>query len=526
MKKILYFLAGWMMLASCFDDKGNYSYGPINEVSIRGFGNRDTTLSLLYLVDTLRIAANLECSMDREVSDENYTWRWELEDKQNFHKKIIAETRLLEFPMNVTPGKYELHLRVKDKHTGIVQSVSEPLNVELTYSKGLLVLGDRENGDVQLDMVAMIESKNDTIILRDMLKDTDLPPMKHGINVFHTGENDSPGNVRLWIMSESGSWYLESATMSGNSSNTFDRLFYTSLDVPADAHPVECYPRIAMGRESGTTSGFVRGFRLNDGSFVFCEHLLTELYNNPINRLKNYPKKILKLFPGCIYAARYLKAILVYDLENERFLGSNRPEYSLYLDVLRDMPGDRFPFDQRNLGRTLVHMENTRNPINADRGRSYALMKNRNDDYFIYCFYITDRVINNMSLKKGYWRVNKNLAENIDQAEKFLFSSTSQAFYYLVGSKIYCYSFNAVGSEKCEVVADFGSDEVTWWDVDLWTETTFDYIWVATYNPQTGGTLTKYQESEDHNKLEWTKTAISWTGFPKIKSVGWRNCSY
>ena len=143
------------MLASCFDDKGNYSYGPINEVSIRGFGNRDTTLSLLYLVDTLRIAANLECSMDREVSDENYTWRWELEDKQNFHKKIIAETRLLEFPMNVTPGKYELHLRVKDKHTGIVQSVSEPLNVELTYSKGLLVLGDRENGDVQLDMVAL-----------------------------------------------------------------------------------------------------------------------------------------------------------------------------------------------------------------------------------------------------------------------------------------------------------------------------------------------------------------------------------
>lgn len=83
-----------------------------------------------------------------------------------------------------------------------------------------------------------------------------------------------------------------------------------------------------------------------------------------------------------------------------------------------------------------------------------------------------------------------------------------------------------LSSEKCEVVADFGSDEVTWWDVDLWTETTFDYIWVATYNPQTGGTLTKYQESEDHNKLEWTKTAISWTGFPKIKSVGWRNCSY
>jgi hypothetical protein len=93
----------------------------------------------------------------------------------------------------------------------------------------------------------------------------------------------------------------------------------------------------------------------------------------------------------------------------------------------------------------------------------------------------------------------------------------------LVGGKVYCYSFNK-DNERCEVVADFGTDEITWWDVDKWTEMTFDHIWVATYNPATGGTLMKFREPQDQNKLEWEKTSTSWGGFPKIKSVSWRNC--
>lgn len=170
-------------------------------------------------------------------------------------------------------------------------------------------------------------------------------------------------------------------------------------------------------------------------------------------------------------------------------------------------------------------MENTRNPGTvdwSDRGRSYALMTDDNKDYYIYGFYLGSNQFR-ADLTIGNWKIVKDVATDIDLATKFLFSSDKDILYYLVGSKIYCYSFNA-GNERCEVVADFGSDEVTWWDVDKWTEMTYDYIWVATYNPETGGTLMKFRESEDQNKLEWSKTSTSWGGFPKIKSVAWRNC--
>ncbi|MFR3329757.1 MAG: PKD-like family lipoprotein [Odoribacter splanchnicus] len=524
MKKIFYISVLLLSLISCFDDEGNYDYNQINEWIINGFGNRDTTLNMLYMLDTLRINAELECTLDKTVLDEDYTWRWELENKQGLKKEVIARTRQLVLPMDMTPGNYELHLRVKDNKTGIVQSVSEPLNVAQTYSKGLLILGDRENGDVQLDMVAMVEAKDDTIILKDMLKDTELPTMKHGIEVFHTGENNRPGFFRVWIMSETGAYYLNSATMTGDASNNFSSMFYTSLDVPEDAFPVECYPRLSIGGQSGTSNGYVRGFRLNDGSLVFTNNILTELYGNPVNHLYN-DTKLLKLFPGVLYAVRYMKGIMVYDVENNRFLGLNTPGSDLNLTVLNDMPGDAFPFDQNKLGRTMVHMENTRNPINADRGRSYALLKNKNGNYFIYCFYLKDnRVTNGRGLKIGYWHVRADIIKDIDKAEKFLFSSTRPVFYYLVGSKVYSYCFN-INNESCEVVADFGSDEVTWWDVDLWTELDFDRIWVATYNPQTGGTLTKFREPEDQNGFKWVKTSTSWSGFPKIKSVAWRNCA-
>lgn len=523
MKKIFYIFTLLLSLVSCFDDKGNYDYNPINEWVINGFGNRDTTLNVLYMVDTLRINAGLECTLDKTVLDEDYTWRWELENKQGLKRQVVANTRQLELPMNMTPGSYQLHLRVKDNKTGIVQSVSEPLNVAQTYSKGLLVLGDRENGDVQLDMIAMIESRGDTVILKDMLKDTEIPQMKYGKFVFHTGKNNQPQNIRVWVMSETGAYYLNSTTMTGDASNNFSNMFYTSLDVPEDAFPVECFPRISIGGEQGTTNGFVRGFRLNDGSLVFTNSYITELYGNPINHLIN-KKELLNLYPGVMYAVRYMKAIMVYDMDNERFLGVNRPDAELYLSVLRDMPGDPFPFDQKKLGRTLVHMDNTRNPINADRGRSYTLMKNNSGGYFIYCFYVSDRVTNNMGLKIGYWRVRADIIKEIDKAERFIFSSTRPAFYYLVGSKVYCYNFN-INNESCEVVADFGSDEVTWWDADFWTEITFDHFWVATYNPETGGTLTKYKEPDDQNEFKWEKTSTSWSGFPKIKSVAWRNCA-
>lgn len=209
------------------------------------------------------------------------------------------------------------------------------------------------------------------------------------------------------------------------------------------------------------------------------------------------------------------------------FVGNIQPDYNYFVEDIF-LPGvPKFRMDQKTYPwhRTCIHMENTRHPGDvdwSDRGRSYALMRDDNADYYIYAFYLGTNQFK-ADLTAGYWMVVKDVAVDLDKATKYLFSSDKNLLYYLVGNKIYCYSFNK-GNERCAVVADFGSDEVTWLEVDKCTEMTYDFIWVATYNPETGGRLMKFREARDQNKLEWEKTSVSWDGFPKIKSVAWRNC--
>lgn len=532
MKKIVYLVLGLIAFASCADDKGNYSYSPINEVKIQGFGEKDTIYYMLYQVDTLKIPVEIKGSLDSLGTDQYCSYRWELKavDDVEFGTKVVATTRDLVLPMDIKPGKYFLYYKVKEENNKIITVKSASLDISTSYSKGLLVLGDREDGSVQLDMVAMVEARKDTVILRDMLKDSGLPEMKHARFVCHTGSSYNPSNVKLWVMSETGSYYLDGSNMTGSADNDFSSLFFSSLDVSADVQPVLEFPQLANGGGSGYVSGSNRGYLLSDGSLVWGNIISGEYYGNPVNRVqKENPAKLLKLFPYVFYTFQRLGVVLVYDVENERFL-LGKDAYTPFLEVLQDKDGDVFPLNQKEKGRTLIHGDNTRNRLGGcSYGRSYALMKDQSDDYFIYCLYADPNAAYAFApsslLKKYCWNIKKELAVHIDEASHFVFSSDKPIFYYVVGNKIYAYNYTN-DNEKCEVVADFGTEEITYFTVDYWMEESFDYVFVATYAPGKGGTIHKFRESQDQNKLELTKSKIVWSGFPRIKSLGWRNSAY
>ena len=386
-----------------------------------------------------------------------------------------------------------------------------------------MILGDRIDGSVQLDMVAMIDAREDTVILRDLLKESGLPEMRNAIYVCHTAASNAK---TLWVMSETGSYYLDGSSMTGSPESTFNTIFYTSLNVSPDAKPILRFPPIAAGREYGIINGMYRGYLLSDGSIVWSGVMDGEYYGNPVNRIAANPNHLIDVFPyvfGCIGS---MKSLAAYDRENERFIGCRGVD--AMMSTLSDNPGDVFPWNQGNTGRTLIHGDNTKNTLGgAQFGRSYALMKDRSSDYFIYAFYVEDYfTYSKPSSKKGFWKIKKELVPQIDNAEYFLFSSSRPLLYYVVNDKVYCYNYE-VGAEECKIVADYHSDEITWIGVDYWTETDFSRILVSTWNKTTGGTLRKYSESKDQNLLDWKEEKESvWGGFPKIKSVSWRNSAY
>lgn len=515
--QLIGYLCAVLAFAACYDDKGNYDYRDINEISISGFGDRDTTYRVLYLADTLRITPEITGSLDG--TEDHYTYIWALSsDVLREQKGVIARSRNLELPITLQPGSYSLLYKVMDETTGLQVSVSGTLVVETSHTKGYLVLGDREDGTVQLDMVAMIDSQQDTTVLRDMLALSGLPEMRNGKFVAHTGNYTAH---KLWVMSETGSYYLDGATMTGSESNDIHSIFYTSLDVPSDAKPVQVFPQLAMGSGNGAVSGFCRGYLLDDGSLLWATSIIGgEFYGNPTNRLTSTSEQLLDIHPFIFYSVFRMGCLVVYDRENQRFMQART---NANLLALNDNVTDVFPWNQAATGRTLIHGENTRNTLGgASYGRSYALMKDADGNHFIYAFYAQSTYA--APTKLGFWNVKKEIATDLERATRYLFSSSRSQFYYMVDNKMYCYDYT-VGAESCRVVHDFGTEQVTWWTIDYWTESApFNKILLATYDPATGGTLQKFTESQDQNELKITLEPTSvWGGFPRIKSVAWRN---
>lgn len=59
---------------------------------------------------------------------------------------------------------------MKDKTTNVVTTRSTGLSLNTVFSKGWLLLGENENGEVQLDMLSFVG--NDTVLMKDVLKES------------------------------------------------------------------------------------------------------------------------------------------------------------------------------------------------------------------------------------------------------------------------------------------------------------------------------------------------------------------
>ena len=78
MKRYLfYILLGWWAFSSCFDDKGNYDYREINELSIAGIG-RDTTYTLMAFADVLRLQPEIASTLEKDESEYEYEWKLQI----------------------------------------------------------------------------------------------------------------------------------------------------------------------------------------------------------------------------------------------------------------------------------------------------------------------------------------------------------------------------------------------------------------------------------------------------------------
>ena len=129
MKKIITFLYLLILAYACYDDKGNYDYREITQISIQNIDS----LVLCDQMDLLSIPVTLEGT---QYSDSNrFTYMWEV------NQKVVATTKDLNVYANFPLGINTARFVVTDKELGTKAFKNFRINVSSsTAGDGILVI--------------------------------------------------------------------------------------------------------------------------------------------------------------------------------------------------------------------------------------------------------------------------------------------------------------------------------------------------------------------------------------------------
>lgn len=504
MKRIIYTVLAAIIITSCYDDKGSYDYHDINEVTIDGLAAK---YQVMTGVSTLKIEPKITTTLGDE-SNLEYEWRAVVGYTSS---ELIGTERNLEFPVTLAPTSYTLYLRVIDKTTGVTAVKTAALEVGTPYTKGLMMIGQDGLGKTKVQMLSI---STDTILIKDVLGNTDVPNLSEGVDIIHTGKGSYS---KLWLITKDEVYALDMTTMKLDPTKTFQKALFLANEYNLNFVPVDFAPRIKD--QAGNPSSAYYSATICSNGYVFNSSTLLmggAYFTDPVNRLEKEPNVWFKANPCMMYSLTNWGGFVYYDETNERFL--KVASFTDYSTLLTDSGTDPFPWNQQSVGRTFVYGENTLNTDGGSTyGNSFAIMKNKSDQtHYIYKFYSTSTAI-----KRDFLTISA-IATDFDKASFYAFSSRRTIIYYAVGSKLYAYDYNK-GYEKIYLLEDYGDAQITMLKCDTQIEPSTNPIYVATYSSANGGTLQKYKQGTNPDVVTITADPAShWTDLIKIKKISWR----
>ena len=495
-----------LVFTACYNDKGNYDYQKINEIAIGNLGERH---DLVYKSDTLKIEPDLWFT-DENREDERYVFEWKAVPEFNNANPggVIGHERNLKWPVELLPGMYYLYFKVFDKETGLMWREYTEIDIKTAVSKGFLLIGENRDGSTGVEMISLLEK--DTVVIYDLMKDNGLPLLNGPRNIIHTGS--SKWDAKIWVMTDEGSYYVNTSTFQATMANDFQSLIYTTYPLPSKTFPVDVAPRV--NKETGQpASNSSRLVLCENGYSFFADLYSADIYANPTNRSSKAPEEFFEAFPTIIYSPGAWNYYMLYDQDQDRFLRASSTATAM--TELADKEGDKFPWNQAGTGRKLVYVENTRNNDGSTYGSSFALMKDSDNHFYIYKMYA------HSGSKINYYEIDP--AVQLADVHIFAFASQRTFMFFAVGSVLYIYDYQ----NKQLKNQDLG-DEITMLKFDIQRGTEhYNDLYIATYNESTGGKLQVYTLDTNPNHIAVTPNeACCWKNLIKIKTMDWRNSVY
>lgn len=376
-----------VFFASCYKDKGNYSYREINQISV----SSDSSTITIMQQDTLRINIALSQTLPNEAGL-SYQWVF-YPSSTPLTRRILDSTQNLKALISEAPGSYYLDYFVSDKNTGVSFQKKFTVNVVSAFGEGWLVL-EESNGATDLDLIAPGGS-----IFKNIYSAANAG-QKFPSGTFNVSIINTRNDQEIYILSPHDMVqvnYIDFLKI-----NNFNKLFYSAPLPKPEAHFIESSDKRLI----------------NDGQVYTISTIVPGpyFYGLPLSGIGEYymePYDIFALARGFSY----------YDRMSQRFYRAG--SYDLTFQAFPQYDPAKDSFDMNNVGKKLLYAE--KNVTNLHN----LLFKNNSDDsLFIY-------TLNAGLANPAIAKYDVTNAEGLLNADHFRMSRTLNFLYYTTANKVY-----------------------------------------------------------------------------------------
>lgn len=508
MEKIL-LLAFVICLFSCVEDKGNYNYHELNEVSVDSIKEMYSCISK---IDSIFVTPDIKGSIAGGHLD-NYEYKWYICNEGNHQHTVIGNEKDLTYFVDLDPGQYRLYLEVKDKNTELKWLASSTLSVSTAVTKGFMILGDLEDGKMALDMVSM-PAKRDTTVIEDVFDNSEYN-FVGAEKLLFAGYRSGLHTQTLWVTTRDGVHRLTNNDAFEYVAEVNDfGLIETEFAHKTPIRILDMFPHPSTTNRSAMYRGYITEDMVVQNMVVTGEYFTT-----PCNRYSTSSTTLFKPYPlafvNGVHNTGY-GAIVIYDMDANCFVKLNTYSSATHCVKLDDSPADPFPWNQAETGRDIVYGENS---YDAPYGASFAIMKDLDGNYVIYKFTInTPNAFMVRVVKDNLYNVDLSVALDFDKASHYAFIANRSAIIYSVGSKLYMYDYG----RKQITSRDLGM-EITYLEAEYCSTGSRDMFLVATYDTEKKGIIRKLQVGSNPNVLEFIDIPHhEWKTRLKVKDMKWK----
>ncbi|MCM1107609.1 MAG: PKD-like family lipoprotein [Clostridium sp.] len=503
-----------LVCLACADDKGNYDYHALNDLTVR-LEEQYVAIARERFTVTPRVEA-------AAFTPETYTYEWMAYDRTGQRDPAVVGTDLmLDTELTLPQGEYTLVLNIRERDTNLYYQGTAGLRVNTGTSAGWLVLCS-DNGRTRIDMVSHIKTTDN--IYRNLLDGTEPGAWNGPQQLVCDPKMAEP----FYLVTDDGCTRLSTNDFEWNQSYLIANEFGTGIYTGG----VACLSTRFPGKVIVDPKGRV----------YYCNTLMGDGLFGSVRSNKFY------VSPAVGYNAKAMQNVpsfMMWDKNNCRFvvcaeqftlLGldntSDEPMADLATDGFTVLGDDLFAWPKTADRMTLTGIYNTRYDRNQDdNGTTYAVLTNRNKKTFLYGVILGDLYSFGNSDKFGYAYEKTAYADLSDctgivNATQFAFSSLKNYMYYAVGGTVYRVNLSdATFTAHPDITLPEG-EEVTLLKFYLWEQDdpenrSYDLI-VASKDGNGEGHLRIYEGFRSEGNFAGEQPREEYGGFADIVDVIYR----